>query len=137
MKAMIRFNKGLMGYSRPTRAWLLVLVSMNVVAPLWFIQRPEAQVAVLAFLASAMLMTGLTSRFGFTRILGLGHILWLPMVIWLATRLGQIPTESAMGIWVRALIAVNSVSLVIDLADVIRYLAGDRDELVAVTGATN
>ena len=53
MKAMIRFNKGLMGYSRPTQAWLAVLGSMNLLAPLWFIQRPEAQVALLAFLASA------------------------------------------------------------------------------------
>jgi hypothetical protein len=34
------------------------------------------------------------------------------------------------GIWVRALMMLNAVSLVIDAADVIRYVAGDRAETV-------
>jgi hypothetical protein len=76
-------------------------------------------------------MSLLTARFGFTRILGLGHILWIPLVGWLAFRLGQIPADDAFGLWVRGVILVNAVSLVIDTADVIRFAAGDRKELVA------
>jgi hypothetical protein len=81
-------------------------------------------------LASMTLMTFLTSRFGFTRILGLGHILWVPMLAFLLARLGDVSAGDAYGIWVRALIVLNSVSLVIDTIDVLRYLAGDRKETV-------
>ena len=76
------------------------------------------------------LMSLLTARFGFTRILGLGHILWIPLVGWLAFRLGQIPADDAFGLWIRGVIVVNSLSLVIDGVDVVRYAAGDRKEMV-------
>ncbi len=79
----------------------------------------------------AMLMSLLTARFGFTRILGLGHILWIPLVGWLAFRLGQNPADDAFGMWIRGVMLLNTVSLVIDGVDVFRYAAGDRKELVA------
>jgi len=79
----------------------------------------------------AMLMSLLTARFGFTRILGLGHVLWIPLLGWLAFRLGEIPADDAFGVWIRGLMVVNTLSLVLDAADVIRYAAGDRKEVVA------
>ncbi len=45
--------------------------------------------------------------------------------------MGDIPDNDAFGIWIRVLIVLNSVSLVIDAVDVIRYIAGDREETVA------
>ena len=80
--------------------------------------------------ANMALMTYLTARFGFTRILGLGHIFWIPLLGFLLTRLGSIPAGDAYGAWLRALIVVNSVSLLIDTVDVIRFFAGDRAETV-------
>ncbi len=80
--------------------------------------------------ANMALMTFLTSRFGFTRILGLGHIFWIPLLGFLLTRLGSIPAGASYGAWLRALILLNSGSLLIDMVDVIRYLAGDRAETV-------
>ena len=82
-------------------------------------------------MVGAALMSLLTARFGFTRILGLGHILWIPLLGWLAFRLGQIPADDAFGLWVHGVMLVNAVSLVIDTADVVRFAAGDRQELVA------
>jgi hypothetical protein len=63
--------------------------------------------------------------------LGLGHILWIPLVGWLALRLGQIPADDAFGMWIRGVMLLNTVSLVIDTADVVRFVTGDRKELVA------
>ena len=87
-------------------------------------------VVLVMFLASVLLMTFLTARFGFTRIVGLGHIVWVPMLAFLFTRLGDIPASDALGIWIRTLFVLNGMSLVIDAADVVRYIAGDREETV-------
>ncbi len=130
MQGFIKFNKGVLRMSWSVKVWLLVLVAANAVVPLFFLQRVEAQAVVAAMMISATLMSLLTARFGFSRILGLGHILWIPLLGWLAFRLGQIPADDAIGMWVRGVMLLNTVSLVIDTADVVRFAAGDRKELV-------
>ncbi len=130
MQGFIKFNKGVLRMSLPVKIWLLLLVAANAVAPLLFLQRVEAQAALAAMMIGGTLMSLLTARFGFTRILGLGHILWIPLVGWLAFRLGQIPADDAFGMWIRGVMLLNTVSLVIDGVDVFRYAAGDRQELV-------
>ena len=84
-----------------------------------------------AILASGALMTALTARFGFTRIIGLGHLFWIPLVAFLILRLGAIPADDFFGLWIRAVIVLNSIALAIDAVDVVRWLAGDRQETVA------
>ena len=117
------------------RAWLLVLVSANLLAPLFFLGRVEAQVVVAALLVSMVLMTILTGRFGFSRILGLGHIIaWVPLLAFLWSRLWDAPSSDTFGLWLRVVIALNTASLVIDAVDVARFLAGDRAETVAGLG---
>ncbi len=130
MKAFIKFNKGVMKMPIAWQLWLMLLVAANVVAPLFFLHHLEAQVVLGTFLVGAMLMTWLTGRFGFTRILGLGHIFWIPLLAFLLARVGHIPGNDAYGIWIWSLIVLNSVSLVIDAVDVFRYIAGDREETV-------
>ncbi len=131
MQGFIKFNKGVLRMSWPVKVWLLLLVAANAVAPLFFLQHVEAQAVFATMMIGGTLMSLLTARFGFTRILGLGHILWIPLVGWLAFRLGQIPADDAFGMWVRGVMLLNAVSLVIDTADVVRFAAGDRQELVA------
>ena len=131
MNGFVKFNKGVLRMSWPVKLWLLLLVAANSVTPLFFLQRVEAQAVLAAMLIGATLMSFLTARFGFTRILGLGHVLWIPLIGWLAFRLGQIPVADAFGMWVRGVIVVNALSLVMDGADVFRYAAGDRKELVS------
>jgi hypothetical protein len=130
MRGFIKFNKGVLGMSWPVKLWLLLLVAANGVAPLFFLDRVEAQVVLAAMMIGATLMSLLTARFGFSRILGLGHILWIPLLGWLAFRLGHIPADDAFGLWVRGVMLLNTVSLVMDAVDVVRYAAGDRKELV-------
>ena len=116
--------------SLPWKLWLSLLIAANVFVPMFYFQQLEAQIVLGTMAANMALMTYLTSRFGFTRILGLGHIFWIPLLGFLLTRLGNIPAGDAYGAWLRALILLNSVSLLIDIVDVRRYLAGDRAETV-------
>ncbi len=130
MNAFIKFNKGVMRGPIHVRLWLMLLIFFNLLVPLFYIHRVEAQVVLGALLASATLMTVLTGLSGFTRLLGLGHIFWLPLLYFLWNRLGQIPADDLFGVWIRILIAVNAISLVIDGIEVLRYIAGDRAETV-------
>ena len=130
MKAFIEFNRGMLKMPLHWQLWVMLLVAANLVAALFFLRRLEAQVVLGTFGASMILMTLLTGRFGFTRIVGLGHILWIPMLAFLSLRLGDIPVSDAFGIWIRALFLLNGISLVIDATDAIRYIAGDRRETV-------
>lgn len=129
-RAFIKFNKGMMKMPVHWRLWLMLLVTLNVVVPLFYLHRQEAQVVVSTMLASMLLLTILTGLSGFTRLLGLGHILWIPMLYFLWTRLGQIPGDDFFGIWLRALMMLNAISLVIDTIDVARYIAGNREETI-------
>ena len=130
MKAFIKFNRGMLKMPAHWQLWIMLLITANVVAPLFYLHRLEAQVVLGAILASMALMTILTAHFGFTRILGLGHIFWIPMLAFLFTRISGIPASDAFGIWIRILFVLNGVSLVIDASDVLRYIAGDRNETV-------
>ena len=130
MNAFVKFNKGIFRSPIGVRAWLLFLVAANMVAPLFFITRIEPQLTLAAFVGSFMLMVVITASTGFTRLLGLGHLLWAPLLIFLWTRLDENSSGSVYGIWLRILIGLNALSLLIDGIDVVRYLRGDRAEVV-------
>ncbi len=133
MRAFIKFNKGMMRMPIHWQLWIMLLVTFNLIIPLFFLDRLEAQVVVGAIVASMILMTVLTAISGFTRLLGLGHIFWVPLLYFLWMRLEQNPADDFFGIWMRGLMLVNAVSLIIDTVDVGRYIAGDRKETVEVS----
>ncbi len=128
--AFIKFNKGVLKLPIYLQLWLMLLVIANLVVPLFFLNHLESQIVLATMLASMILMILLTSLFGFTRLLGLGHVLWIPLLYFLWTRLGEIPANDLFGIWIRVLMALNAASLAIDAIDVIRYIAGDREETI-------
>ena len=128
--AFIKFNKGVMKMPFFLQLWLMLLILANLVVPLFFLNHLESQIVLVTMLASMILMILLTSLFGFTRLLGLGHVLWIPLLYFLWTRLGQIPANDFFGIWIRVLMVLNALSLAIDAIDVIRYIAGDREETI-------
>ncbi len=130
MLAFWKFNIGMMRMPAPVRLWLLLLITANLIVPLFFLGRLEAQIVAATLLASVVLMTALTALSGFTRLLGLGHVLWFPLLWFLWTRLDQIPADMFFGVWLRVVMTLNALSLVIDTADVIRYIAGDREETI-------
>ena len=111
MRGVIRFHKGVLKSPLAVRLWLMLLVAANGVAPLFFWDRCEARIVLGTLMFSGALMMLLTWRFGFTRLLGLGHLPWF-------------------GMWVRAVMVLNAISLAIDVIDVIRYARGERAETV-------
>ncbi len=130
MHAFMRFNQGLLGMSLHLQAWVLLLISVNLVTPFFFLEHAEAQAVLAAGALGMVLMTALTARFGFSRIIGLGHIAWVPLLGFLWSHLPDIPATDAFGIWLRAVIVLDATSLVLDAVDAVRFARGDRAETV-------
>lgn len=131
MRSFLRFNRGILSMPWPWQLWVVVLAVANGIAPLLFLDRIEARVTLAVFFVGMALMTALTARFGFSRILGLGHIAWLPLLVFLSSCVAETSTADSFGLWLRAVILVDTISLVIDGIDVVRFARGDRAETVA------
>jgi len=130
MKSFIKFNKGMMRMPIHWQLWLLLLMAVNVAIPFLFVGRLEAQLVLGAMVVNVILMTLLTGLTGFSRLVGLGHFPWFLLLYFLWTQLDQLPAGDFFGIWIRALIVLNALSLVIDTVEVARYVAGEREETV-------
>ena len=131
MQAFLKFHRGLLKLPVPWQLWLMILVAVNLVFPLFFLSTIEARVALGVFMASFVLMIGLTALAGFSRLLGLGHFLWFPLLVFLWSRLPLHPIDDPFGWWLRGLMVFNALSLVIDVVDVVRYTRGERQEVIA------
>ena len=81
-----------------------------------------AQVALIVFLLQAVLMLLLYRHFGYVRLLGLGHFGWFFLIPYLVSHVSASQNEPIyFNSWLYAIIVVNSLSLIIDVVDVIRY----------------
>lgn len=98
--------------------WVFYMMVINLAA-VFFWEELLAKVIVFVFLISSMLMMGLYSKFGFTKILGLGHILWLPLVFYIGYSL--MFAEGFFFTYLLVLLITKTISLVIDGYDVWTY----------------
>ena len=115
----------------PVIAWMGVLAAANGIAPVFFLGRSEAWVVLVIFLVSAGMMMTVAEVIGFTRLIGgVGHVLWYPLLLFLWTRMGGYPAAEPYGAWIRLVMALNAASLVMDAVDLVRYLKGERGEVV-------
>ena len=130
IQANREFIRGIRSLAVGWQVWVMALVVLNMLIPVFFYDRPEAQWTFAAFIAGGMIGLILVKIQGFTRLLGLMHVLWVPLVAWLALRLDHIPADDFFGMWVRVLIVINGISLIIDAIDVVRYLKGERQPLI-------
>ncbi len=137
MHAFIRFNQGLLAMPLHLQAWVLLLIIVNIVTPFFFLEYVEAQAVLAAGALGMLLMTALTARFGFSRIIGAGHIAWVPLLGFLWSQLPEIPATDAFGIWLRAIIVLDATSLVFDSVDAVRFALGDRAETVPTLSAAH
>jgi hypothetical protein len=131
IKAFIGFNKSILAIAKPWQLWMVFLVSANMVLPWFFLGRPEALTTLVAAIIGTTIMTALYSRYGFVKLLGLGHFPWLFTVPWLCLRLSQTTESGPFYYWLLAVTVLNSVSLIIDTVDIIRYWMGDRQPIVS------
>lgn len=114
----------------PWPIWVVLLMMLNMMGPLFFIHSLEAQAVLASTLAGALLMMFIFSGFGFVRLMGLGHIFWVPLVIWLGLRIPELTLDTPFAIWLVLVVGFNCLSLVMDLLDVSLYFMGDRKPLV-------
>lgn len=130
MRSFLQFNRGLLGMPRGLQLWVGVLIGANIVAPFFFLGHVEARFTLAAGLLGMVLMSALTARFGFSRIVGLGHVAWLPLIAFLVGSVSEVPATTSFGLWLRTVIVVDAISLVFDAVDAARFLRGDRAETV-------
>lgn len=108
----------------PLSYWLSWMALMNVLVPVVFIRRFEGRAIIGTFLLNAVFMSLLYDQLGYGKHLGLAHVVfWTPLVLWLAARFDTIRSGGGIfPIYIVALIATNTISLVIDYIDVINAL---------------
>lgn len=129
MKAMLDFLKHLIRMPIAVRVWVAVLMLVNMGA-FFFLPRPEAWVVLGALVLGGVLQALIFSRKGFVRLLGLGHVHWLLMFVWIYSRIETIRLDPVLFGWILLLTMVNGVSLIIDIADIVRYLRGEKEPTV-------
>ena len=126
---MLGFPQAVLSMPKPWVAWVMLLFGINFVPGLLYWSSPEGKVVLAALMLGGLFQTAIFSSRGFVRLLGIGHLLWLPMVWWLWTRMEAAPQGSVFRYWLLAVIIINSLSLIIDTVDVIRYIRGEREPL--------
>ena len=133
MKSIMNFTKTMLIMPIHWQIWLGILVTINIIVPIFFIHTLEAQVVMATAIVGLGIMSGIFSRLGFVRLMGIGHFGWLPLVFWLGTKLEHVPADSAFGYWLLAVIVLDSLSLIIDSSDVLRYVNGEREPFLALS----
>jgi len=112
------------------RIWLAVLLAVNMAAPLFFLNHIEALATFVAINVCAFTGAFLYKQQGFTRLLGLMHWPWIILLPFLWMRLDSVSSSEPFGIWIRAVLVLNILSLILDVVDVIRYATGDRQPII-------
>jgi len=109
--------------------WVMFMGALFVLSIPFSLKSKYARVVLLATLVAApVIMMALYAKFGYERILGLGHILaWTPALVYLiARRKDWRGGENLVSKWLMLTVAVMLISMVMDAADVVRYVMGER-----------
>ncbi len=115
------------------RIWLATLMAANMAAPLFFLNHIEAVAAFVAINVGAFTGAYLYKKQGFTRLLGLMHWPWILLLPFLFSRLDVVSVGEPLGIWIRAVLILNSLSLILDVIDVLKFATGDRQPIIWIT----
>ncbi len=126
MKTMLRLFRTMLKMPFPWLLWIGMLGVVNMAVPLFYLDTTEGKVVLAVIMMGAIIQIVIFGAKGFVRLLGLGHSLWLFMVPWLWTRLDHVPEGSPFRFWLLSVVILNGISLLIDITDVGRYIAGER-----------
>ena len=116
-------------------AWLWYLNALYWVG-LLFLDRAEAKWALVSYVAiGPIIAIMVVSQRGLTRLSGLIHIPWLVFTVYLGLRLYtealgprvNFATEGIFyGIWLSVVFWSTLICVVLDMADIVRWLKGER-----------
>lgn len=111
--------------------WLVVLMIVNGIAPFFYLSEGVAIVTLVAFATGGVIGAILCEVQGFTKLLGLMHGPWVALFALqiLVLRAGVSP--GGFRNWLLVSTLVTFLSLILDIADVVAYLKGNRSDLLA------
>ena len=111
------------------RAWFGWLGLIVLLAPLSFVRRRQGRIALIFSAVFIPALLVIIHSSGITYVISWLHLLlWVPLLAYLAreVRVGRIAVASPLGVWTLITVCTLVVSLVFDLRDGIRWLAGER-----------
>ena len=128
---MMKFMAGVRKMPVFWQLWLLVLMVINGVGPLFFLNKSVSIVAIVAVLSGGAIGMVLCEAHGFTKLLGVMHGPWVALFALQLIVLGNGVPEGGFGKWLVASTFVTFISLLIDMIDVASYLRGNKTDLLA------
>lgn len=117
-------------FSYGWRIWFWVLILVNFVAPLFFLQHASASLVLISYVIAGVVIVVLHRRLGWVRLLGAGHFPWVVLLPFLVVQVNTLFPTTIYGAWLLTVIIVDVVALGIDIVDVIRYLRGERKPII-------
>ena len=111
------------------RLWFAWLGLVILILPLFFLKHRQGRVAALCAAAFIPLLLVALHLTGISFFISFLHLaLWLPLLVYLARELRtkRIKPTSPIGMWACLALATLVVSLVFDVRDAARWLAGER-----------
>ena len=114
------------------RAWFAWLGLIVLILPFAFLRHRQGKVTALFAVAFIPLLLLLIHATGITFLISFLHlVLWLPLLFYLCRELKtkRIRPISPIGIWAYVAVTTLTISLVFDIRDAFRWLAGERSIL--------
>lgn len=110
-------------------AWVFLLIAVNFLIPFFYLGTFEGKLVLGSFIISFLIGLFFFRARGYTRLLGVMHFPWAPLIVLLLVKLPQYPISDFFGLWIRGVILFNNISLMYDIMDILKYVAGGREEL--------
>lgn len=107
------------------RVWVILLMLVNLLSIL-FLATTHGKIAFASMCLGVVVMIAICGKLKFVRLLGIGHIFGIPMLAWFLIDFPQDGPRTGFTTWLTSLIVCNSISLILDTMDVVRFLRGDR-----------
>ena len=134
---MMKFMAGVRRMPIFWQLWLALLMLINGVGPLFFLNETVAILTLVGVLSGGLIGMVLCETHGFTKILGVMHGPWVVVLALQLIVLKDGMPEGNYGKWLVASAVVTFLSLVIDVIDVAAYVRGDRADLLDSTTGRN
>lgn len=129
MSAFFNFLSDMMKLEPKWLVWLICLIGANVGGGIIFFDTLEGQMAIAFTVIGTAIMSYIHARYGVVRLLSLGHVLWLYLIPHFYMTYLSLKPSHFKG-WLFMVVALNFISLVIDIFELIKYYRGDKESLL-------
>ncbi|MFD2178331.1 hypothetical protein [Veronia pacifica] len=128
----VNFLRGIFKMPLIWQAWMLVLLTVNGIIPIFFLPHHLAVITLTAMISGLFIGFVLAEVHGFTKLLGIMHGPWIPLFILQCYSLwsGGENISGTLFLWLVASTVITFSSLVLDVLDVVAFTRGNRTDLL-------